>query len=201
MRLSESDHDSILSSSPDVTAQAGPSSASGFDLPSNGITNGNGHAPMTNGNTPAIMGNGVQNHSRSIARVNLPGTTLYEDSYVDREEFVRLVIQSLRDVGYVCVGLHLSLSLPAKTLLSESAATLEAESGYIMEEPEVAQFRQYIFDGSWAKAEAALLRLGVSDPDGLMVINPSYKLMIKPYRRCQSGCPISHSPTEISRTS
>ena len=114
MRLSESDHDSILSSSPDLTAQAGPSSASGFDLPSNGITNGNGHAPMTNGNTPAIMGNGVQNHNRSVARVNLPGTTLYEDSYVDREEFVRLVIQSLRDVGYVCVGLHASLSLQAE---------------------------------------------------------------------------------------
>lgn len=40
-------------------------------------------------------------HGKSpVARVNPPGTLLYDDSNVDREEFIRLVVQSLRDVGY-----------------------------------------------------------------------------------------------------
>jgi hypothetical protein len=55
------------------------------------------------------------------------------------------------------------------TIQSESAATLEAESGYSMEAPEVSEFRQYILDGSWILAEAALMRLGVSDDEGLLV--------------------------------
>lgn len=52
---------------------------------------------------------------------------------------------------------------------SESAATLEAESGYSMEAPEVSAFRQYILDGSWGKAEAALMRLAARDEEGLWV--------------------------------
>jgi hypothetical protein len=52
---------------------------------------------------------------------------------------------------------------------SESAATLEAESGYSMEAPEVSAFRQYILDGSWGKAEAALMRLTARDEEGLWV--------------------------------
>lgn len=52
---------------------------------------------------------------------------------------------------------------------SESAAVLEAESGYSMEAPEVSNFRRYVLDGSWAKAEAALLRLGVSEEEGFWV--------------------------------
>ncbi|CAA7271486.1 unnamed protein product [Cyclocybe aegerita] len=151
MRLSEADRDSPLSISPDISAHAGPSSvASGsFDGPV--VTNGrtNGCTPVTNG-TGAVMGNGVQKHGKSIAKVTLPGTTLYDDSDIDREEFVRLVIQSLRDVGYI-----------------ESAATLEAESGYTMESPEVSQFRQYILDGMWSKAEAALERLMSEEDEAL----------------------------------
>lgn len=54
-------------------------------------------------------------------------------------------------------------------IISQSAATLEMESGYSMEAPEVSEFRQYVLDGSWAKAEAALLRLGVVDQEGLWV--------------------------------
>jgi hypothetical protein len=52
---------------------------------------------------------------------------------------------------------------------SESAATLEAESGYAMEKPEVTDFRQYILDARWSKAENALQRLGVQDREGLWV--------------------------------
>jgi hypothetical protein len=46
------------------------------------------------------MGKGSTGTS-TVARVSLPGTRLYPDSYIDREEFIRLVVQSLRDVGYV----------------------------------------------------------------------------------------------------
>lgn len=53
--------------------------------------------------------------------------------------------------------------------LSESAAILEAESGYTMESSEVSEFRQCILDGAWDSAEAALMRLGVADDDGLWV--------------------------------
>lgn len=82
-------------------------------------TNGNGvvssSGPATNGSSGGAglvlgngTGNGVTKHGKApaVATVNLPGTLLYEDSFVDREEFVRLVIQSLRDVGYMCVCAH-----------------------------------------------------------------------------------------------
>ncbi|KAF9447666.1 WD40 repeat-like protein [Macrolepiota fuliginosa MF-IS2] len=96
-------------------------------------------------------GNGVTKHGKApaVAAVKLPGTLLYEDSFVDREEFVRLVIQSLRDVGYI-----------------ESAATLEAESGYSMESLDVSQFRHYVLDGLWSKAEVTLSRLFRGDEEG-----------------------------------
>ncbi|KAF8590071.1 WD40 repeat-like protein [Ramaria rubella] len=83
-----------------------------------------------------------------VARVHLPGTALYEGSHVDREEFVRLVIQSLRDVGY-----------------TESANVLEAESGYRLESAVVAAFRDAIMQGRWEQAEQAMERLGAPDED------------------------------------
>ncbi|CAK5265107.1 unnamed protein product [Mycena citricolor] len=132
---------------------AGPSSQ-GLDHSgsSNGHTSVNGFSPLANGGS-GIMGNGIQKsngHSKrtpqarpaTVSRVTLPGTSLYEGSEVDREEFVRLVVQTLRDVGYV-----------------ESAATLEAESGYAMESPEIADFRRSILEGHWAEAEAVLQTL------------------------------------------
>ncbi|KAF5330927.1 hypothetical protein D9619_005384 [Psilocybe cf. subviscida] len=141
MRISE---ESPLSITPELAGHAGPSSLSNaFDAP----VGTNGHTNGVNGDT---MGNGATN-GKGVAAVCLPGTHLYDDSFIDREEFVRLVIQSLRDVGY-----------------SESAATLEAESGYTMEAPEVSQFRDYVLNGLWTKAEAALKKLGVREPDQLM---------------------------------
>ncbi|KAF8503401.1 WD40 repeat-like protein [Russula emetica] len=102
----------------------------------------NGHGSPMNGSTK---------RSRSpVARVELPGATIYDDSYIDREEYIRLVIQSLRDIGYI-----------------ESAATLEAESGYVMETSRVAEFRRCILEGTWSEAESALEHLGVAENDGL----------------------------------
>ncbi|KZT26589.1 WD40 repeat-like protein [Neolentinus lepideus HHB14362 ss-1] len=143
--------------------EAGPSSiALNIASPKSAVTNG--FSPATNGHTNGSLSptNGVgaapwkllsmngKSASPALARVNLPGSTLYEDSFVDREEFVRLVIQSLRDVGYI-----------------ESASTLEAESGYTMETPEVSDFRQYILEAQWDEAERALVQLGVAEDEGL----------------------------------
>ncbi|KAI0053876.1 WD40 repeat-like protein [Auriscalpium vulgare] len=141
MRVPESDQASTFSVSPDALPQAGPSHLK---------TNGHAVNGGSNGFKSPIAPNGVSKRSKTpLSRVSLPGTALYDDSSIDREEYVRLVIQSLRDVGY-----------------TESAATLEAESGYVMETPEVAEFRQCILEGEWADAEVALLRLGVSEEDG-----------------------------------
>jgi len=38
-----------------------------------------------------------------------------------------------------------------------------------MESPEVAEFRHYVMDALWDQAEAALIRLGVTEEDSLMV--------------------------------
>jgi hypothetical protein len=156
MRIPESDQESVLSISLDSSRQAGPSSE-GLDAPgpSNGHANGNGFTmPQTNGSTngAGVVGNGVHKYNKAIGKVLLPGTGLYDDDALNREEFVRLVVQSLRDVGYI-----------------ESAATLEAESGYVMEAPEVSEFRRHILEGSWSNAEDALMRLGVTDSEGLWV--------------------------------
>lgn len=95
--------------------------------------------------------NGSSKRSKSpVARVEFPGSTIYDDSYLDREEYIRLIIQSLRDIGYI-----------------ESAATLEAESGYVMETSRVAEFRRCILEGSWNEAESALEHLSVAEDDGL----------------------------------
>ncbi|KAH0830645.1 hypothetical protein J3R83DRAFT_2100 [Lanmaoa asiatica] len=147
MYIPRSDKASASSVSINPISEAGPSSIT-LDKASrsNGITSINGFKP--NGSLP--MSNGVSKHSSSVARVSLPGTTLYDDPYVDREEFVRLVIQSLRDVGYI-----------------ESAATLEAESGYSLEAPEVTEFRRYILDADWANAESLLSHLTAADEDAI----------------------------------
>ena len=119
MRYSESDQDSLVSVSANYNLPAGPSSAAMGDpgpssssngYPSNAASmNGNGSPSngfvgTTNGSSTNGIGNGIhKTHGKSVMRVNLPGTLLYDDddSMVDREEFVRLVIQSLRDVGYL----------------------------------------------------------------------------------------------------
>jgi WD repeat-containing protein 26 len=93
MRLTE--HTS-LSASPDLAVEAESSSA--------GLMKANGHTTngTTNGFSPLSTSNGVDRRA-TTSKVALSGTTLYNDSNIDREEFVRLVIQTLRDVGYACV--------------------------------------------------------------------------------------------------
>ena len=59
-------------------------------------------------------------------------------------------------------------------LYSESALTLEAESGYRMESIEVTRFRACILDGHWTEAEEYLPILGVTDPIALRVRDTFY---------------------------
>ncbi|KIO27657.1 hypothetical protein M407DRAFT_23088 [Tulasnella calospora MUT 4182] len=113
--------------------------------------------PATNGFSKGKETNGFANNaissssaspapsaSRGVSRVYLPGNTVYEDSNIDREEFVRLAIQIFKDIGY-----------------SETASTLEAESGYSLEAPLVAEFRQAVLSGEWTKVSDMLPSLGV----------------------------------------
>ncbi|KAK7054652.1 hypothetical protein VNI00_003115 [Paramarasmius palmivorus] len=180
MRFPQSEEESRLSTSPGNTSPtlAGPSSkgldstgasnSNGYTSSNSVFSNGhgfssgaqNGLANGSSGSGAGVSGvsNGIgmspQKHGKNpVARVNLPGELLYADADVNREEFVRLLVQSLKDVGYM-----------------ESAATLEAESGYTMEAPEVREFRRYILDGMWGKAEAALTRFAV-DEETLLEVN------------------------------
>lgn len=173
MRDTESDQGPAVSAS-NSSPEAGPSSLG------NGHSNGNGFVPAGKLNGAAALNghgggakNGTHAHTRGVVRVDLPGTALYTDeAYVSREEFVRVVLQSLRDVGYMCVACSLSLftSLRSNYLTCrESAATLEAESGYTMEAPIVSQFRRYVLEASWPRAEDALIQLGLTEADGLWV--------------------------------
>ena len=64
-----------------------------------------------------------------------------------------------------------------------------------METPEVSQFRQFILNGMWAKAEAALERLGVEEEEGLWVCVLSPNLA--PLTYLVPGRKISNKPTEV----
>lgn len=54
-------------------------------------------------------------------------------------------------------------------LFRESAATLEAESGYALETSDVSKFRQYILEASWSEAESAVDQLIPDDDEALAV--------------------------------
>ncbi|QRV99920.1 WD repeat-containing protein [Ceratobasidium sp. AG-Ba] len=96
-------------------------------------------------NGDALPTNGYSASKSSVELVRPGWSSLYKDSQLDREQVMRVVLQALRDVGY-----------------SETAATLEAESGYKLESSDVAQFRHSIKAGLWDDAAATLVRLGVT---------------------------------------
>ncbi|GAA5987610.1 hypothetical protein JCM5350_001895 [Sporobolomyces pararoseus] len=73
---------------------------------------------------------------------------LWEGSNFDRREFVRLALQAFQDMGY-----------------GNTAATLQAESGFILEDPAVASFRQCVLSGRWKEAEEMLPSLPLERPE------------------------------------
>lgn len=83
---------------------------------------------------------------------------------------------------------------------SQSAATLEAESGYAMESPQVSQFRRYILTGLWAKADSLLPSLFPDNNDHLCVTEYSFSSHTHTPTYIVIGCPFSHKSTKVSRT-
>lgn len=89
--------------------------------------------------------NGQSSHSSSNGEPRTVGfqksskTSKYFNH--DREEVTRILIQSLYELGY-----------------SGSAALLSSESGYQLESPAVAIFRNAILEGRWAEAERILVQ-------------------------------------------
>ena len=72
-----------------------PQPASNGDVVMNGYHH-NG-TTITASNTPSSSSS---SSLRKVERAYPGGTTIYPDSNIDRTEFVRLVIQSLKDIGY-----------------------------------------------------------------------------------------------------
>jgi hypothetical protein len=73
-----------------------------LDGPGLSTTNGHSHTSPTNGFTNGHSKQAAQQVAvPSTSKITLPGDMLHDHSSVSREEFVRLVIQSLRDVGYM----------------------------------------------------------------------------------------------------
>ena len=67
-------------------------------------------------------------------------------------DIVRLLVQTLRDLGHV-----------------KSASLLEEESGVILEEPVVVDFKTSLYRGEWDRALSLLEALDVNSQDDLRV--------------------------------
>lgn len=128
---------------PDSTSSNGPQHHANGSSPTsqkNGIsTSANGHSSPTNGHSSPHQ-NGF---STSIARSK--SSSFFGH---DREEVTRLLIQGLGDLGY-----------------HGAANRLIHESGYEVESPAVAAFRNAILQGQWSEAESLLFGVD-SEADG-----------------------------------
>ncbi|CAD6888012.1 unnamed protein product [Tilletia laevis] len=65
---------------------------------------------------------------------------IFEDSMIDKKEFVRLALQSLRDLGF-----------------KAAAHALEKESGVKLEHPSITTFRTAVLSGEWKNADRLLM--------------------------------------------
>ncbi|KAE8227780.1 hypothetical protein CF326_g7311 [Tilletia indica] len=65
---------------------------------------------------------------------------IFEDSMIDKKEFVRLALQSLRDLGF-----------------KAAAHALEKESGVKLEHPSITAFRTAVLSGEWKNADRLLM--------------------------------------------
>ena len=140
----------VMRLDPDSTSSNGPQHHANGSSPTtqkNGIsTSANGHSSPTNGHSSPHQ-NGF---STSIPR--LKSSSFYGH---DREEVTRLLIQGLGDLGY-----------------HSSANRLSHESGYEVESPAVAAFRNAILQGQWPEAESLLFGVdSEADAGGVSISN------------------------------
>ncbi|CAK4017538.1 WD repeat-containing 26 [Lecanosticta acicola] len=115
--------------------------------PSTNGSSQNGSSPHTNGSvkseTNGYHANGHAEETVAAARNNEPFFGH------DREEVTRILLQSLSDLGY-----------------QGAAQQLSRESGYELEIPSVAAFRNAVLDGEWDEAESLLFGLGAEELEG-----------------------------------
>ncbi|KAM0792248.1 hypothetical protein ACM66B_004942 [Microbotryomycetes sp. NB124-2] len=78
---------------------------------------------------------------------------LWPGSTIDRTELIRIALQTLGEMG-----------------LSQSAAALSAESGIVLENSQVTQFRNGVLEGDWPLVERVLLELPSQDVTDLKTI-------------------------------
>lgn len=122
------------------------------------FSNGSGVSPLHK----AALSNSANGTRRSSVAMNGSSTTNGHShaggkqrmSYFghDREEVTRILIQALTDLGY-----------------NGAAGTLSQESGYDLESPTVAAFRNAVLHGEWTEAEELLF--GGSTEEGGVSIN------------------------------
>lgn len=128
---------------PDSTSSNGPQYHANGSSPTtqkNGIsTSTNGHSSPTNGHSSPHQ-NGFSTSMAASKSSNFYGH--------DREEVTRLLIQGLGDLGY-----------------HSAANRLSQESGYEVESPAVAAFRNAVLQGQWPEAESLLFGVE-SEADG-----------------------------------
>lgn len=130
------------SEDPSSTQAAGNSRS--FSNGNNGSTTS---TPVKSSNTGLTNGSSGKSESNGVANgqaVTRPTGPFFGH---DREEVTRILIQSLTDLGY-----------------HGAAGVLSRESGYELENPSVAAFRNAIQSGEWAEAEALLF--GSRQEDG-----------------------------------
>ncbi|XP_004349429.2 WD repeat-containing protein, variant [Capsaspora owczarzaki ATCC 30864] len=113
------------------------------------------HLPSSNGDAPtsaaaassSANGNIAPSSSHAVQYPVDGEMTVIDEREGFKEEYVRLIIQSLRRYGYL-----------------SSASALEKESGFSMQAPHVQQFRQGVLDGDWAVVESLVGSMGVASP-------------------------------------
>lgn len=138
------------SQSPSQSYSNGSSRSPGPRTSLGKIANGNPHGKTESNGSAASYTNG-----NSVSNGRPLPTTFFGH---DREEVTRILIQSLTDLGY-----------------HGAAGALCQESGYELEGPTVAAFRNAVLQGEWAEAEALLFGthryddgggVGLADGDG-----------------------------------
>ncbi|CAJ2508202.1 Uu.00g093880.m01.CDS01 [Anthostomella pinea] len=111
-------------------------------------TNGTSKAHANGKSRQPPSGTGAANgtHKSVVARNGLSKSRPPDEYYGhDREEVTRLLIQTLSDMGY-----------------HSAAQNVSQDSGFKLESPTVASFRNAILDGAWAEAEQFLFGAAIS---------------------------------------
>lgn len=129
-------------------------------------------AAVSNGNGTLKAASGSLNGSAGEANGPRQQSGTYDGH--DREQFTRLIIQAITEMGY-----------------HDAAEKLSQESGFRLENPTVASFRAAILDGDWGKAEELLNNAhiaGIADPDlrdGLILASGANRNLMKLWLREQ----------------